>query len=614
MDIKEILEHEVKRVLQMQNPDLEMFFPKLVLDETRKEFEGDYTLVVFPLIATLKSKPEQVAQRIGQWLMEHSTFFSGFNVVQGFLNLTVRDERLTGFIKEAVQKPFWESTTTGRKVMVEYSSPNTNKPLHLGHIRNMLLGASISKILKKTGNQVVNTQVINDRGIAICKSMVAWKAFSGGATPESTHIKSDHFVGDYYVMFESKFQEEYRAWQQTEEADKIYEENKGKTADRETFFKLYKNQYFNQQSELGRLARTALVNWENGDADTVALWKKMNSWVYEGFEKTYEKMGVTFDINYYESETYLLGKEIVDKGLESGLFYRKEDGSVWVDLESAGLDHKVLLRSDGTSVYITQDIGTAEKRYEAFAPDQMIYVVADEQNYHFQVLFEILKRMKVPYASGLYHLSYGMVELPEGKMKSREGTVVDADDLLEEVIREATKISDERGELGNLPVSEKQAIIETIGKGALKYFMLKVQPKKKMLFDPRESVDMQGNTGPYIQNAYVRIQSILRKYEEKIGTGTPDTPALVPEEKELIKTIAQYKRAIHKAAQDLDPSEIAGFCYQLARTFHRFYHECPILSAEDPAVRTFRAQLASLTALVLRDGMELLGIDMPDRM
>jgi arginyl-tRNA synthetase len=613
MDIKLALERDIERIIT-DNIKIENGSNyNLLLEETRKDFEGDFTLVVFPLVNVFKMKPEEIGQNIGNWLLEKSIFFKSFNVVKGFLNLSIKDEFWVQFLQDFSDfNTYLFFPNTGKTVMVEYSSPNTNKPLHLGHVRNMLLGNSISNILRTTGNHVVRTQIVNDRGIAICKSMVAWKLFGQNSTPESTSIKGDHFVGKYYVLFETKFQEEFVLWQTTNDALSLLQSQN--EPDSKLFFKQFKNEYFNKYSSLGKQAKEMLLKWEQNDPATIDLWKSMNEWVYSGFEKTYKDYGILFDSNYYESNTYLLGKEIIDEGLEKEYFYRKPDGSVWVDLESVGLDHKVLLRSDGTSVYITQDIGTAELRYKDYQPNSMIYVVADEQNYHFQVLFEILKLMKVPYADGLHHLSYGMVELPEGRMKSREGTVVDADDLLQEVITEAKNLSEDRGELDLLTEPLKNETIKTIGIGALKYFMLKVQPKKKMVFDPKESVDMQGNTGPYIQNAYVRILSIKRKMPEILSSYESNNIILNHAERELIKSLSQYRKSIVKAASDLDPSEIASYCYSLAKSFHRFYHECPILSADTINTQHFRIHLASLTANTLQHGMSLLGIDMPEKM
>jgi arginyl-tRNA synthetase len=586
----------------------------LQLTPTRKEYAGEFTLIVFPFVKTIKAKPEDIGEAIGSWLLSNSTWLSGYNVVKGFLNLELSDSYLLQSINAIYDNPsYWRKKSNGKKALVEFSSPNTNKPLHLGHIRNILLGWSVSKLMEACGYDVFRTQIINDRGIAICKSMVAWELMANGQTPESTGIKGDHFVGDYYVRFEQAFKEEYSKWQLSENALNILLQHNTKGLDNESFFKQFKNDYFNQFSELGRRAKEALILWEAGDASTLELWQTMNSWVYQGFEDTYQALGVGFDKNYYESQTYLLGKSIIQHGLDKGLFYQNQDGSVWVDLEDVGLDKKILLRSDGTSVYITQDLGTAELRYQEVGAEKMIYVVADEQNYHFQVLFETLKKYQAPYADGLYHLSYGMVELPEGKMKSREGTVVDADDLIAEVIQEAKNMAEERGELGVISESEKQEILRKIGLAALKFFMIKVHPKKRMIFDPKESVDMQGHTGPYIQNAYVRIQSILRKSTIQIQRDSY-TNVLAPSEKELVLLLNQYHEILEEALAGYDPSTVANYCYTLAKAFHKFYHDCPILGAGDPALVNQRLILASSAADALRNGMDILGIAMPDRM
>jgi arginyl-tRNA synthetase len=615
MQLKEQLLEDIKMLIAEEWQIAQTDLSKLQLSETRKEFEGDYTLVVFPLTGVIKHRPDELASLIGEKLLARFSWLTSFNVVKGFLNLVLSDQVWASALEQLLEdESFWILEKKRERVLVEYASPNTNKPLHLGHVRNFLLGSSMALILQSCGYDVVRTQVINDRGIAICKSMLAWQLFADGATPESTGIKPDHFVGSYYVLFERKFQEEYTTWQKSDTALTLLQQSA--TADNPSaFFKQYKNTYFNQYSVLGQEAREMLLAWEKDDEATIDLWRKMNQWVYAGFEETYTRYGIQFDQNYYESDTYILGKDIVAKGLAIDIFYQKPDGSVWIDLRDAGLDEKVILRADGTSVYITQDIGTAEKRYEDFQTEKMIYVVADEQNYHFQVLFEILSKLGVPYASGLHHLSYGMVELPEGKMKSREGTVVDADDLLTEVIEEAWQMAQERGELDSLTDKDRREIIEKIGIGALKYFMIKVQPKKKMLFDPKESVDMQGNTGPYIQNAYVRIQSVLRKSATEMQFTASDFQLkLNATEKELMRTILSYPEVLEKAGTTYDPSELANFAYSLARAFHRFYHDCPILSAESKALVTFRLALSQAVAQGLEESFRLLGIAMPNRM
>lgn len=586
---------------------------KLQFSETRKEFDGDYTVVVFQLAGILKIKPEELAGRIGELLMSKTTWCKQYEVVKGFLNVSLNDavwlqelERLLGDVN-------FSFDIDPHPVLIEYSSPNTNKPLHLGHVRNILLGTAMARIYEACGYRVIRTQVINDRGIAICKSMLAWKKYGDDKTPDDLGMKSDHFVGHFYVLFEKKFQEEYLLWQTTPTAKALYDSHRDKFPTEADFFKYYKNHYFNEYSILGKEAREMLIAWENEDPATRLLWQRLNQWVYDGFEQTYRLLDAYFDKNYYESITYLYGKELVEEGLNRGVFTQKEDGSVWADLTDVGLDHKVVLRSDGTSVYITQDLGTADQRYRDFGAKKMIYVVADEQNYHFQVLFEIMKRLQKPYASGMYHLSYGMVELPEGKMKSREGTVVDADDLISEVIDEAAQMANERGELEGISEQDRQEIIRKIGIGALKYFMLKVQARKKMVFDPRESVDMQGNTGPYIQNAYVRIRSIMRKTAQKIEPFL-NTVQLNKGERELLRHMISYRSRLILALNTHDPAEIADFAYQLAKLFHKFYHESPILNAADIDLANMRLALCRATEVYLQKSMNLLGIEMPERM
>lgn len=589
---------------------------EVLLQVTRKEFEGDYTVVIFPYVKLARKSPDAVGKEIGDKLVSMLPFLAGYNVASGFLNMVVADHFWHSILSEILaEEDFGRLPSNGKKVLIEYSSPNTNKPLHLGHIRNILLGWSCAQLLEKAGFEVVKTQVINDRGIAICKSMLAWKKLAKGSTPRSTGIKGDHFVGDYYVAFEKAFQEEYKAWQQSQDGISLLQE-KGVAAEQgEDFFKKFKNTYFNEHSALGVEAKEMLRQWESGDPDTIDLWKQMNGWVYDGFEATYQKLGVAFDDTDYESQTYLLGKDVISTGLEKGVFYREPDSSVWIDLESAGLDKKLVLRSDGTSVYITQDIGTALQRHAKYHMDKMIYVVADEQDYHFQVLFEIMKALEAPFADGLFHLSYGMVDLPSGKMKSREGTVVDADDLIEEVIGEARASSEERGELADLDEAGRNDIYRKVGLAALKFFILKVAPKKRMVFDPKESVDMQGQTGPYIQNAYVRIQSIFRK-----GDVLPKQfdyagyRGVQAAEKELIAALAEYPAAVEKAAQAYEPSVVANYVYELARKYHRFYHDHRVLTAETNEARAFRMALSKAAGDIMFDAMALLGIEMPERM
>ncbi len=488
---------------------------QIALSPTRKEFTGDFTVVVFPFTKIARKKPEAIGDELGNYIMKEVEEVQDFNVVKGFLNLVISDTYWTNLLQEidAIEN-YGTHPSNGKKVMVEFSSPNTNKPLHLGHIRNILLGWSCAKILKANGYEVVRAQIVNDRGIAICKSMLAWQQFGNGETPESSQKKGDHMIGEYYVRFEQEFQKEYKVWQESDTGKAVFTEKGKENQDTTAFFKSYKNTYFNEYSSIGKAAKELLLKWEEGDAATRELWATMNSWVYAGFNKTYEALGVEFDKLYYESDTYLLGKDTITNGLEKGIFYQKEDQSIWIDLESAKLDHKLVLRSDGTSVYMTQDIGTAQLRYEDYGMNEMVYVVGNEQDYHFKALFAIMKKLGMPFADGLFHLSYGMVDLPTGRMKSREGTVVDADDLIKEVQIEAKKKMDENGAVNELSEAEQAVILRQTGLAALKFFILKVNPKKRMVFNPAESVDFQGNTGPYIQYNYVRISGALKKGEQ----------------------------------------------------------------------------------------------------
>ena len=587
----------------------------LTLTQTKKEFEGAYTLVVFPLTKLLKKAPPVIADEIGTAVVEKSDLVDSYNVIQGFLNLVCTTQFWNGMMKELSTPLNPLDLGKDKKLMVEFSSPNTNKPLHLGHIRNILLGWSIAQIAQETGYEVVKTQIVNDRGIAICKSMLAWQMTGNGETPDSSNTKGDHLVGKYYVEFERLFQEEYKGWQSSDKGQEVYSSEQKENEEGDAFFKRYKNQYFNNYSSIGGQAKEMLLKWEAGDEETVGLWKKMNAWVYAGFDVTYDQLGVDFDQLYYESETYILGKSVVEQGLASNLFYKKEDGSVWVDLEDVGMDHKLLLRSDGTSVYITQDIGTAQQRYKDHGMDSMTYVVADEQEYHFKALFATLKKLGESYADQLHHLSYGMVDLPTGKMKSREGTVVDADDLMEEVIQEAKASAEERGGLEGLDEAARNDIYRKIGLSALKYFIIKVNPRKRMTFDPKESVDMQGTTGPYIQNAYVRIQSIFRKLEGFESDGQFSYPGALEEvETELLMQLSGYKEVLTEAMEKYDPSLVANYAYAVAKAYHRFYHECRILSVEDSALKSFRLALSDAAARTIKKSMMLLGIEMPDYM
>ena len=578
----------------------------VLVTPTKKEHQGDYTIVTFPLAKPLRQSPMKIAEEIRDHILRNFPAVHEAEIIQGFINLSLSSGYWLS-VMEAMKEEasFWKPTLPQETVLVEFSSPNTNKPLHLGHIRNILLGWSMYKILKTCGQTVYRVQIINDRGIAICKSMLAWDKFSFGKTPEELGQKSDHFVGDWYVRFEVEFLAEYEKWQQSEEAKMIFESRKDQTLQWKEFFKQYRNHYFNTASKLGKEARDLLLQWEAGDPDTIELWRKLNKWVYAGFEKTYERLGVTFDKLYYESDTYLFGKDIIEKGLNKNVFYQKEDGSVWVDLTEEGLDHKLLLRADGTSVYMTQDMGTAEKRYEEFGANKMIYVVGDEQNYHFQALFAIMKKLGAPYADGLYHLSYGMVDLPEGRMKSREGTVVDADDLMDAVITEAEEAARER------EMTETE-IIRKIGMAALKFFIIKVDPKKRMVFDPRASVDLQGQTGPYIQNAYVRIRSILKKVEHE--PKTYEGYEILEDEKLLLNLLSQCRQVVESAAKEHSPALIANYAYALAKEYHRYYHDVKVLQAESEEALAFRLSLIRIIAGILENTMELLGIEMPEKM
>lgn len=591
---------------------------QVVVTTTKKEFVGDYTVVVFPFVKLLQSNPSAIGQDLGQHLVNHITWIESFELKGGFLNVVLSPSIWHDLISSAeivsTLKPMADNAQT---IIIEFSSPNTNKPLHLGHIRNILLGWSMCNIYEDLGYKVIRAQVINDRGVAICKSMLAWSKYSDGKTPQTSNIKGDHFVGDFYVLFNQKLEEEYKQWQSGSTADQLYNQRKDPTQEQASFFKGFANEYFNNYSRLGEEVRHMLLKWEADDRSTKELWHTMNQWVYDGFEQTYRKLGVRFDVTYYESETYLLGKKAVQTGLEKGIFSREEDGSVWIDLTEAGMDKKILLRSDGTSVYITQDLGTAQQRYQDYQFDRMVYVVGDEQEYHFKVLFEILHQLGESWAKHLYHLSYGMVDLPTGKMKSREGTVVDADDLIQEVLQEASSAANERGEMVDLTDAEQQENTRRIAMAALKFFILKVNAKKRMIFDPKESLDMQGQTGPYIQNAYVRIKSILRKLngqDPALVSGELSDYVINPVEKELISQLLDYHNQLTLAADQYDPSTIANYAYALARNFHRYYHDFPILRAETEVARHFRVKLITHIANTLEKCFELLGMQMPSKM
>ncbi len=587
---------------------------KVALSPTRKEFEGDYTVVVFPYTKAAKKKPVDIGEDLGKYLITNSTNIVAYNVINGFLNLSIAPSYWTNLLEEiAVNENYGKKPANGRKIMVEYSSPNTNKPLHLGHIRNILLGWSSAKIYEAAGYEVIKVQIVNDRGIAICRSMLAWERFGNGETPESSGIKGDHFVGKYYVKFNTEFVKEYEEWQHTEEAKSVYAAKKKENQDETAFFKAYKNDYFNEYSFLGRDAKEMLVKWEANDPEVRTLWKKMNGWVLAGFDKTYESLGVVFDKLYFESDTYLLGKELIEKGLKEEVLF-KDGKRVWTDLSNIGMQQKTILKSDGTSTYTSQDLGTAQMRYNDYQAERVIYVVGDEQISHFQGVFEILKRLKEPYADGLYHLAYGMVDLPTGRMKSREGTVVDADDLVAEVIGAAKADAIERGEIVDMPKAEQEDTFRKIGLGALKYFILKVNSKKRMVFNPEESVETQGNTGPYIQYAYVRCSGVARKAPEINMATSVDYTDLQAPEKELILKIFQYPAAIEDAAKEYDPSVLAAFSYDLARAYNKFYHDINILKSESESAMAFRLKLSTVVARTLASSMDLLGIEMPARM
>ena len=598
--------------------DLVVAPSSIQIDTTRKEFTGDFTIMIFPFTKGSKKGPEETADQIGNYLKTNVLEIKDYNVIKGFLNLSIANEYWTNYLLSIANDPnFGTLPSNGQKVMIEFSSPNTNKPLHLGHIRNILLGWSSVQICKAAGYEVIKSKVVNDRGIAICKSMIAWKLYGEGKTPESTGIKGDHFVGDYYVLFETKFKIEYKTWQATEAAKSVFETKKKAEQNEEDFFSAYKNTYFNEYSPLGKEARELLLAWENGDENAVSLWKQMNAWVYDGFNTTYAALGVNFDKIYYESDTYILGKDIIEAGLEKEIFYKKPDNSVWIDLTSAKLDHKVVLRGDGTSLYITQDIGMAPVRYKELGFDKMVFVVADEQDYHFKVLFEILKRLDEPYAGGMFHLSYGMVELPNGRMKSREGTVVDADDLITEVVKLAKETSAERGLLTDLDGERLATIHRQVGMAALKYQMIKVHPKKKMIFDPEDSVSLEGNTGPYIQYPYVRTQGLLRKAKDlnidpELAIAYQDLQA---EERDLIQMLYKYPSIIAKAAEEYDPSLVANYAYDLAKSYNKFWHEIPLLKEGlDESTKAFRLALSTTVGNTIQKSMLLLGIEMPERM
>lgn len=585
MNIKDIIEQKLSEVILnvYQLKDI-----KLEVQENKTEFEGDFTIVTFPLVKQLKKNPESIGVELGEALTE-TDLFESFNVVKGFLNVKVKNQLFVDNFR-SVTKNFSAIEKKNATVMVEYSSPNTNKPLHLGHIRNNLLGFSVAQILKEAGYDVIKTQIINDRGIHICKSMLAWEKFGNGETPETTNTKGDKFVGNYYVEFDKNYKKEIA---------ELVEQGVGE-------------EQAKKEAPVMKEAQKMLLDWENGDETVRALWAEMNSWVYKGFNETYKRLGVDFDQVQYESNTYILGKDLIQAGLDKGVLYQKEDGSVWCDLTDEGLDQKLLLRSDGTSVYMTQDLGTAVERFKQNNIQKLIYTVGNEQDYHFQVLFKILKKLGYEWADQLFHLSYGMVELPEGKMKSREGTVVDADDLMQEMYETAKSKAQELGKLETLSEEDKEASYETVGLGALKYFMLKVDPKKKMLFNPAESIDFNGNTGPFIQYTYARIQSLLSK-AGALQTEIADIE-LNQSEKELIMQLTNFKTTVAKSAESLSPALVANYVYDLVKAYNSFYQNNPILNQEDENVKQFRLNISDITAKTIKKSLELLGIGTVNRM
>lgn len=642
MSLQEILTAPIQNAVEKL---FQISIERVEFQSTKKDFEGDITMVVFPLVKQIKGNPVEIGTKIGEYLVENVAEVSKFNVVAGFLNLVISDKYYLEYFNSIknIEKFGFVTATEGEKaIMVEYSSPNTNKPLHLGHVRNNLLGYSVAEIIKASGKKVYKTQIINDRGIHICKSMLAWQKFGEGETPETSGIKGDHLVGKYYVRFEKEFQKEYSEWFENEqnaslisslnekfstsaEFKKLLKEKYEKEVlnndeftllniCRTEFKKNFKNEYFNNYSIIGKEVQQMLLDWENGKPEVIELWKTMNQWVYDGFSVTYNNLGVDFDSYYYESNTYLLGKDVVEDGLNRGVFFRKEDGSVWIDLTADGLDEKIVLRSDGTSVYMTQDIGTAIQRVRDFSDiGGMVYTVGNEQDYHFKVLFLILKKLGYDWAEHLFHLSYGMVELPTGKMKSREGTVVDADDLMAEMTATAQQISEDLGKLDGYSDEEKASLYTTIGLGALKYYMLKVDPKKQMMFNPEESVDFNGNTGPFIQYTYARIQSILRKADFDYSNPS-NLVELHEKEKELIKQVQLFPEVIQNAAENHSPALIANYTYDLVKEFNSFYQNVSILGEDDMNKKIFRVQLSNSVSNVIKNAFGLLGINVPERM
>jgi arginyl-tRNA synthetase len=591
--IERLLEKTIIQAVQkLYNQTIEP--TQAAIQKTRKDFEGDFTLAVFPFVRFSRCSPEETANSIGKYIQSHVGLVSGYNVIKGFLNVVVSDQFWLAYFRNHLdEESFGFVNQTGnRPVIVEYSSPNTNKPLHLGHIRNNLLGFSVARLLAANGKSVKKVNLVNDRGIHICKSMLAWQRWGGGETPESTGLKGDHLVGKWYVAFDKKYREQV--------ANLVMQGFKQEDAEKE--------------APLIKEAQEMLQKWEAHDQEVIDLWKMMNGWVYAGFDVTYKTMGIDFDKTYYESDTYLYGKRIVEEGLQQNVLDKDQDGSVWIDLTNEGLDRKLLLRADGTSVYMTQDLGTAQMRYDDFTPEKLIYVVGNEQNYHFDVLKLVLQKLGRPWADSVFHLSYGMVELPEGKMKSREGKVVDADDLMEEMFQTARAMTMELGKTDDFPEEEAEALYRMIGLGALKYFILKVDPKKNMLFNPRESIDFNGNTGPFIQYTYARIRSVLRKAGAKANFIDETLPTLLPKERSLIRMLYEFPATVQMAGDLLSPALVANYAFELSKEFNQFYHDITILNEPDQATRVFRISLAGMTGIVIRNAMSLLGIDVPERM
>ncbi|NQX81393.1 MAG: arginine--tRNA ligase [Flavobacteriaceae bacterium] len=592
MELQTYLQSKVQQAIQsIYDVELE----KVDFQATKKDFKGDITIVVFPILRQVKGNPEVIGKAIGGYLKENSQIVKDYNTVKGFLNLEIEDSYYTNNFASIYKEEnygFKKPDADKKGVMIEYSSPNTNKPLHLGHIRNNLLGYSVANIIEAAGNKVYKTQIINDRGIHICKSMIAWEKFGNGETPESTGLKGDKLVGNYYVKFDSEYKKQIKALMDSGSSEDEAKKN----------------------APLIKEAQEMLLKWEKGDSEVIELWKTMNQWVYDGFKQTYANLGVSFDSIYYESNTYLLGKDIVNKGLKDGVFFAKEDGSVWIDLTDEGLDEKIVLRSDGTSVYMTQDIGTAIERFNEYKIDKLTYTVGNEQDYHFKVLFLILSKLGYSWAENLHHLSYGMVDLPSGKMKSREGTVVDADDLMVEMTNSAREISQELGKLEGYDNDEKESLYTTIGMGALKYYILKVDPKKRILFDPKESIDFNGNTGPFIQYTHARIKSILRKAPKYDGIELNNDIEINEKEKSLIKQLALYPETIQSASNNQSPALVANYIYDLVKAYNSFYQSSPILVCEDDNLKTLRLQLSSKVSDIIKQSLRLLGINSPERM